>query len=167
MNKQTGLSIREFCAEDEEIILALNQQSVAVLSPMDAQRFQALRENCCVLWIAELEQQPVGFLLAFSESSKYDSPNYQWFNQRYNNFVYIDRVVVSNAIRSKGVGSEFYRHLQAWAKLQHKPRLCAEIDVVPPNEGSLKFHQRQGFVEAGQQVYGNPEKKVALMVKNL
>ncbi len=161
------IKIRDFHPSDVNLIVTLNYQSVAVLSAMDEQRFDLLREQSSVLWIAELNQQPVGFLMGFGDGSNYDSVNYQWFNERYDSFVYIDRVVVGVEVRSAGIGSAFYARLEQWAYEQQKSCLVAEVDIVPLNQGSLNFHLRLGFVEAGQQVYGNPQKKVSLMRKNL
>ncbi len=161
------IKIRDFHPSDVNLIVTLNYQSVAVLSAMDEQRFDLLREQSSVLWIAELNQQPVGFLMGFGDGSNYDSVNYQWFNERYDSFVYIDRVVVGVEVRSAGIGSAFYARLEQWAYEQQKSCLVAEVDIVPLNQGSLNFHLRKGFVEAGQQVYGNPQKKVSLMRKNL
>jgi uncharacterized protein len=161
------IKIRDFRAVDADLIVALNHQSVAVLSAMDEQRFDLLREQSNILWIAELNQQSVGFLMGFCEGSNYDSVNYQWFNQRYDSFVYIDRVVVGVEARGAGIGSALYAQLEQWAYEQQKSCLVAEVDIVPLNQGSLNFHQRLGFCEAGQQVYGNPQKKVSLMRKYL
>lgn len=161
------IRIRNFNSSDSNLIIRLNHDSVAVLSAMDDERFDHLRGQSNVLWIAELNQLPVGFLMGFCEGSDYDSVNYQWFNRRYNSFVYIDRVVVTTEARGCGIGSAFYKQLEQWAYDQQKACLVAEVDIVPLNQGSLNFHQRQGFVEAGQQVYGSPEKTVSLMIKNL
>lgn len=167
MNDASPLKLRDFEAADTDLVLELNRQSVAVLSAMDCTRFDLLREQSEVLWIAELNQQPVGFLMGFCEGSAYDSVNYQWFNQRYDSFVYIDRVVVGAAARGNGIGGTFYAGLEQWALQQQKACLVAEVDIVPPNPGSLKFHQRQGFKQVGEQVYGRPEKTVAMLQKIL
>jgi uncharacterized protein len=162
-----NIRIRDFRSSDTDLIISLNHQSVAVLSAMDVQRFDLLRGQSNVLWIAELDQKPVGFMMGFCERSDYDSVNYQWFNQRYDSFVYIDRVVVSTETRGSGIGSAFYARLEQWAREQHKSCLVAEVDIVPLNQGSLNFHNRQDFKQVGEQVYGNPEKKVAMLEKAL
>lgn len=161
------IKIRDYTASDADLIVSLNHQSVAVLSAMDDQRFNLLREKSDVLWIAEHHQQPVGFLMGFCEGSHYDSVNYQWFNQRYDSFVYIDRVVVGAEARGSGIGSAFYKRLDQWAQQQNKEYLTAEVDIIPPNPGSLNFHNRQGFKQIGEQVYGDPEKKVTMLEKAL
>lgn len=165
MLKASAITIRDFRATDTDLIVSLNHQSVAVLSAMDDQRFELLREQSHVLWIAELNQKPVAFLMGFCEGSDYDSVNYQWFNQRYDSFVYIDRVVVGEEARGSGIGSAFYAQLEQWAQKNQKSYLVAEVDMIPPNPGSLNFHDRQGFKQVGEQVYGEPEKKVAMLEK--
>lgn len=167
MNERNGLIIRDYQPSDNDLIITLNHQSVAVLSAMDDERFDVLRQQSNLLWIAELNQQAVGFLMGFCEGSDYDSVNYQWFNRRYDSFVYIDRVVVSADTRGSGIGSAFYTRLEQWARQQHKSHLVAEVDIIPPNPGSLNFHQRQGFIQVGEQVYGAAQKKVAMLEKIL
>ncbi len=159
------INIRDFRSSDTDLIVSLNHESVAVLSTMDDQRFELLRQQSHALWIAELNQQAVGFLMGFCEGSDYDSVNYQWFNQRYDSFVYIDRVVVGAKARGTGIGSAFYTRLEQWAGEHNKSYLVAEVDIVPPNPASLSFHNRQGFKQVGEQVYGEPEKKVAMLEK--
>jgi uncharacterized protein len=105
--------------------------------------------------------------MGFCEVSNYDSINYQRFNQRYDSFVYIDRVVVGAEARGCGIGSALDKRLDQWAQQHNKEYLTAEVDIIPPNPGSLNFHNRQGFKQIGEQEYGNPEKKVSLMIKHL
>jgi uncharacterized protein len=167
MVDSNNIMIRDFRVSDRDLVVTLNHQSVAVLSTMDEQRFEVLREQSNVLWIAELNQQPVGFLIGFCEGSNYDSVNYQWFNQRYDSFVYIDRVVVGADARGSGIGSAFYTQLEQWARDLQKSCLVAEVDIIPLNKGSLNFHNLLDFKQVGEQVYGNPEKKVAMLEKIL
>jgi predicted GNAT superfamily acetyltransferase len=44
--------------------------------------------------------------------------------------------------------------------------MCLEVNLEPPNEPSLAFHRRRGYVEVGQQVWSDHlltmmEKRVA------
>ena len=154
--------------QDLDRILELNQQSVSMLSPLDAQRFNRLRSLSSVLWCARQPFQVVGFLLGFEQGcDAYDSDNYRWFNQRYDNFIYIDRIVIDPAHRSAGIGRAFYQHLEQQARTMGKQRLCAEVEIDPPNPKSLAFHRLQRFEEVGQQSYGDANKRVSLMTREL
>jgi predicted GNAT superfamily acetyltransferase len=153
---------------DTASILKLNELSVAVLNPMDEARYKWLSSMASILWCARVDERVAGFLLGFSEGcNAYDSDNYRWFNRHYDNFIYVDRIVIDAGFRSAGIGRAFYQRLEDWARQQGKPMLCAEVDIEPPNPGSLKFHQRQGFAEVGQQAYGDEGKRVILMAREL
>ncbi len=73
MVNRNSINIRDFHPSDTDLIISLNHQSVAVLSAMDDQRFNLLREQSNLLWIAKPKQQPVGFLMGFCEGCSYDS----------------------------------------------------------------------------------------------
>ena len=106
------------------------------------------------------------FLLAFSEQAAYDSPNFLWFRDRYPRFVYIDRIVVAPSERRSGIGRLLYADLEREASA-HAPDLTCEVNLDPPNPGSLVFHERSGFFEVGRQHTGGGEKFVCLMSKDL
>ncbi len=39
------------------------------------------------------------FLIAFDQDADYDSPNFLWFRERFERFVYVDRIAVAPAAR--------------------------------------------------------------------
>jgi predicted GNAT superfamily acetyltransferase len=93
--------------------------------------------------------QVAAFLLAFDEAADYDSPNYLWFRDRYERFVYIDRVVVAPDARGQGVADKLYADLIARASALGYDRLVCEVNADPPNPASDSFHARHGFVPVG------------------
>jgi len=143
--------VRDAVDADARAIVALNLESEAVLSPMDGARFDVLRANAACVRVIEDEGTVVAFLMAFRERADYDSPNYRWFDARYDAFVYVDRVVVSNACQGRGFGALLYADLFAFARDAGVPRVTCEFDVEPPNAASRRFHARHGFVEVGTQ----------------
>ena len=160
------MSFRAFAASDTVAVLRLNAESVAVLSPMAADRFQLLNHMTCLHLVAEDAGGVVGFLMAFNDGVPYDSVNYQWFATRFKRFVYIDRVAVSAACRGAGVGRQFYERAEAYAATAGMAWLVCEVDVEPPNPGSLAFHARLGFVEVGRHV-GTGGKVVSLQARSI
>ena len=91
------------------------------------------------------------------QNTEYDSINFLWFKERYDKFFYIDRVIVDESIRGKGIGSLLYRELMD--KRENIP-LVAEVSIEPSNEGSVIFHDKIGFREVGTLKSGN--KKVRM-----
>ena len=156
------MEIRPAQVEDFPAILALNQASVAVLSPMDGDRLQTLHHQAALHWVMEQNEQVAAFLLAFREGSPYDSTNYQWFEQRYEQFLYIDRIVVSSQHRGQGIGSALYNKIITHAQASNIPKLTCEIDIEPPNKSSQRFHQKLGFTTVGTQATADGHKQVAL-----
>jgi len=52
-----------------------------------------------------------------------------------------------------------------WAQQQGLLQIAAEMDLMPPNEDSLKFHQKRGFVAIGSRELESG-KTVSMQVKN-
>lgn len=102
----------------------------------------------------------VGFVLCLLPGTRYASPNYGWFNARYEQFLYVDRVAVSTAHRDRQVGTKLYERVIAHAE-GHTWPIAAEVSLDPPNPGSMRFHQRHGFKEVGKLHH---EKQVVTML---
>jgi predicted GNAT superfamily acetyltransferase len=141
--------IRQATPADFAAILELNRDSEGLLSPVDAGRLVKLDAAAGYHRVAG---EPVAaFLLAFREGADYDSPNYRWFSQRFDRFLYVDRVAVSASARGAGLGSALYRDLFAFARAAGVPRIVCEYYSKPLNEASQRFHARHGFEEIGTQ----------------
>lgn len=108
----------------------------------------------------------LGFVLTLPPGVSYASSNYRWFSEHYDEFVYVDRIVVSEEARNRGVGAELYRLVVAHASENKVPRVTCEVNLDPPNPGSLRFHKRLGFVEVGEQV-SNSGHLVCMLAKEL
>lgn len=147
-------------------IVALNDKFVAVTSPMDAARFQHLFDVSSLCIVAENDGKVVGFVLAMTRGDAYENGNFQWFDERLNRYVYIDRIVVSEDGRGHGVGRQLYAYVIDWAQQQGLLQIAAEMDLIPPNEDSLKFHQKRGFIALGTRDLDSG-KTVSMQVKGI
>src|SRR5262249_2865269 len=100
------------------------------------------------------------FLLAFDQDADYDSPNFLWFRERYQRFVYVDRIAVAFAARGRGLAPLLYRELFAEAvRARHSSVVC-EVNSEPPNPASDAFHAALGFSEVGRASIHNGGKTV-------
>lgn len=147
--------LRDATDADTAAILALNEESVHFLSPMDATRYALLRSMAGYLRVVEADGAVAGFLLAFADGARYDSPNFGWFSRKYDRFLYIDRVAVSGRVQGQGFGRRLYQDLFAFARDHGIPRITAEFYLN--NEVSARFHASFGFAPVGEQMaYGKP-----------
>lgn len=149
---------------DFPTILALNQEWVHFLSPLDPSRLQRLHAAAALHQVVEADGVVIAFLLALREGATYDSVNYQWFAQRYPRFLYVDRVVVSGQARSAGAGRLLYADVFALAQATEVLQVACEFDLQPPNPVSARFHARFGFSEVGRQWVGGRAKCVSMQV---
>ncbi len=134
-----------------ETVLELNEQFVQFLSPLDAESLSELAQASGYFRVFEMDGEVVAFLIAFFPDANYDSPNYRWFDKQASDFVYVDRIVVSNKARGLSLGTKLYDDLSKYSLEHGYKRITCEYNIRPINEGSAKFHQRYGFEEIGQQ----------------
>ena len=99
----------------------------------------------------ELDRAIVGFCLVMHSDSSYDSVNYRWFTERYDDFMYLDRVAFDTTAQGRGLGTLLYAEVDRLMVDAGESHLALEVNVDPPNEPSLAFHAHRGFVEVGQQ----------------
>lgn len=158
------MHLREITAADWPQVLALNEASVQELSRLDRRRLE---------WIVSLADRSVAidsdgrilaFAIALAADTAYDSQNYRWFTSRYEQFYYLDRVVVAEPFRRRGLGTRLYDLIEAEAR--RFGRMVCDVGFDPPNEPSLAFHAARGYSQVAQLRYGR-EKVVALLCREL
>ena len=142
--------IRHASADDADAIAALNEVFVSVTSPMDSERFRELLALSSFCLVAENANGLLGFVIAMKNGAPYDNGNYQWFEARVPNMVYVDRIVLASEARGQGIGTQLYSDLADLAIGSDCQTMTAEMDIDPPNEHSVYFHKKLGFVEIGQ-----------------
>ncbi len=147
-------------------LLALNEQAVPHVNSIGITELSNLADQAYYFKVALQGDQVVGFLLTLCEGANYESLNYLWFSERYSNFVYVDRIVVSQEHAGLGIGKLLYNDLGSGAA-KHAPIIACEVNLKPPNPNSLAFHNKQGFQEVGQQETEGGQKVVCLMTKSI
>ncbi len=160
--------IRDATAADRDVAVAINLACMPEVGSMDNEKFDFFLNTSKFFKVVELDGEVVGLLVGLTEQdTDYPSKNYKWFCERHTSFAYIDRIALSEASRGKGFGPALYDAFEAWAREHGKPMLCAEVNTVPDNPRSRRFHEIFGFVEVGrEQPYGGDE-EVAMYDKPL
>jgi len=152
--------------EDWPAILALNEESVHFLSPMGGPRLSQLAQAANYLRVIDQDGATAAFLLGFRKGAEYDSPNFLWFDARFHDFLYVDRVVVAEQFRGRKLADRLYDDFEDCARSLGIERITCEVNIEPPNPVSLRFHARRGFREIGRKPYGDA-KIVSLLVRDL
>lgn len=144
-------------------VLALNERNVVALAPMDEPRLHELRGLADRFDVIDVDGAFGGFVVTFAPGTSYDSENYRWFSDRRDDFYYLDRIVLHEDVRRRGLGGFVYDEVERTAAPHG--RLTLEVNLVPRNEPSLLFHERRGYVEVGR--LGDEQHLVSLMEKRL
>ena len=151
---------------DMDFIFNLNQNNMPALSILSNDLFLKFLNISDYFKIIKNDEKPVGFLIALLPNKPYESINYQWFNNHYNSFIYVDRIVVSNSNQNKGIGSYFYNDIKS-KYINKVGHLACEVNIKPLNQQSINFHKKFGFKEVGQQFSEENKKLVSLQVFKL
>ena len=159
--------LRPVSESDLPGVLALNNAAVPALNELDAANVAWFSEHAAVFDVAVDGDGLVGFLIGLTEGSSYGSPNYGWFRDRYERFVYVDRVAVAPRSRSQGVARRLYDRLAAVGAASGAPVMLAEVNLRPRNDVSLAFHERYGFRPVGEQDTEGGTKRVVLLERDL
>ena len=145
-------------------LLALNNAHAAELSPLSLAEFNRLIQAS---FFASALEDGAAFLIAFDQTAAYDSPNFLWFRERYDRFVYVDRVVTSPLARGRGYAKALYADLFVRAKQAGYARIVCEVNFLPPNPASDAFHAAFGFTEVGRAPIHNGQKTVRYLLRSI
>jgi uncharacterized protein len=160
----TSPALRPITEADVPAVLALNHRFVDLLSPLDAERLLWLVGLADHADVVEVDDRVAGFVLTMAPGAAYDSENYRWHAERNDDaFYYLDRIVIADEMRRRGLAGFVYDAMEDAAR--PFGRMTLEVNVDPPNLGSLAFHERRGYVEVGR--LGEPGHVVGLMAKEL
>lgn len=156
--------LRPLEPSDSAKVLDLNARNVELLAPMDQARLEQLTDWTDRADAIVCEGELAGFVLTFAPGTAYDSANYRWFGEHLaDGFYYLDRIVLDERFRRRGLGARVYDELERTAAAYG--RMVLEVNVDPPNEPSLAFHRGRGYADLAE--LGESGKKVLLMEKLL
>jgi len=159
------MKLSQIARRDFADVLALNEKSMPHVNRISGEELQWFADNAAFVNVAKVAGQFAGFLIGMRPGTAYASPNYRWFCNHYDDFAYVDRVAVMKWARRRGVAESLY---DAFAQSQPGVgAITCEVNIRPPNGGSLRFHERMGFRQVGSQETDGGRKEVALMEKTL
>ena len=156
------MECRQLTAEDVVAAWQINEQGLPGTGRVSHEEMADLF-SLSELAIGMFEENALrGFVLCLLPRTRYGSLNYAWFNQRFDQFLYVDRIAVAEEARNDGIGSSLYQSVVTYAHRLDCP-VTAEVSLRPPNPGSVRFHARHGFDEVG--VFETGEKAVTMYIR--
>ena len=132
--------IREMTHSDFDSIVHLNQNALEGVGPLDNESLSLLVKMADQALVADHGGDIAGFVITLPPGAEYDSSRYRWFEDELADaYVYLDRIVVSDDHRRKGVASSLYE----------EGDMPIALEVYETNDVSLAFHESRGFEEVG------------------
>lgn len=147
------MEIRPLADADVDAVLSLNEESVASLAPMNADQLERFRALTSLTRVCVIDGHVAAFAIAYPPGTSYDSVNYLWHADRFDDFLYLDRIAVGSRWRRRGIASALYDEMER-AATPHGRMVC-EIYSDPPNVTSIAFHTARGYREVGHLLQAN------------
>jgi uncharacterized protein len=144
---------------DANLLLALNNAAVPDVGELSLDKARWLTNHCVLPGMATLDDQVAGIVVVLSDHCGYNSDFYRRFTDRYTNFLYVDRVIVTAWARGRGVATALYQATEQAARAQGMA-IASDVYSEPPNTPSLRVHRSRGFVEIEKQHFPAQQKTV-------
>ncbi len=157
------MEIRPLSFTEVDVIWEINEAGLPGTGQVSVDEIKALLEFSSLAVGAYSNKKLVGFVICLPPKTEYGSLNYSWFNQRYADFLYVDRIAVSVPHQNQKIGTLLYEYVKRKAREMRVP-VTAEVNIKPPNPGSIRFHERHGFEQVG--ILHHEKKSVALYIFN-
>ena len=144
--------VRNIEIADLPRVLEINNANTPGVSELTFAQLETDLENSLHALSIDNEQGEVcAFCITFDPGAPDAGDNHRWFAERYESFVYLDRIAIDSNHQNRGLGALLYQSVeQHMLNSAEHSLLCCEVNLEPPNPGSLRFHQRIGFAEVGQ-----------------
>jgi predicted GNAT superfamily acetyltransferase len=156
------VDLRPYAPADLDALVAINDGAYPAVPVTPADELAELIGMSRLALIAD-DGEVAGFVVALAPGQSYASENYTWFSARSSDFLYVDRIVLHPRLQGQGVGPRLYGAVEDAARADGATEITCEVNVRPPNPGSLAFHARLGFTEVGRQVTKGGATEVALL----
>ena len=139
-----------FDSQSLKAIYTLNQTNSPEVGFLDSMDYlKELLEKSYINLCVKNDNEIIGFMVCFREGSDYSSKNYKFFMDNEDHFIYIDRVVIKEEFRRKGIANHLYTLIEEIATEEGSP-LCCEVNTFPENKPSIGFHKKFGFIGIGK-----------------
>ena len=147
-----SFTIRPYQTADLPALHAINVAGEPGVGAVSAEALAAIIAQGSCMVAADESGTVAGFLLMLPPDAGYASKNYQWFDERFEDYVYVDRIAITPGARGQGLGRALYE--ATFIDLAGRALLIGcEVNTNPPNPASMRFHERLGFAEVGTKTF--------------
>lgn len=145
-------SLRPLALRDHAALLRINAANTPGVALIDANELALLLRFEGLHWVAVDGRDAVlAYLLSFPSASAYDDEELRHFRRLVPvPFHYVAQVAVDAAHRGRGIGRRLHETVARQVRRRGVRTVCADVNVDPPNQASLDFHCRLGFVPVGR-----------------
>ncbi|WP_188113543.1 GNAT family N-acetyltransferase [Nocardioides humilatus] len=133
--------IRPINPTDLDTIVDINQGALEGVGPLDYESAALLVKQSDQALVLDVAGDVAGFVITLPTGATYESSRYEWFEDRLEDYVYLDRIVVADTHRRQGVASCLYDAVEA--------DLPVALEVYETNDVSLAFHHSRGYRQIG------------------
>lgn len=163
-SKSKSMEVRPLTFDDVDSMWIINEQGLPGTGQVSKSDLGELL-NSSILSIGAFEKEDLtAFVICLPPGTDYGSLNYAWFNKRFDAFLYVDRIAVSKELRSRGIGTMLYEHVVSYS-IKHNLPVAAEVNLKPPNPGSMRFHSRFNFEQIG--TLQHEDKAVTMLMRKV
>ncbi|WP_062390178.1 GNAT family N-acetyltransferase [Demequina iriomotensis] len=160
------LRLRVMRPADIPAVTALNAAAAPAVNLLTEAELESLHSMCDVALVAtDRTRSVIAFLLSLGMGEPYESENYRWFEARGVRHQYIDRIVVAESAKGTGVGRALYESVFERARERGATEVTTEVQLDPPNPGSVTFHEHLGFQRVAEQHTRDGAVHVALLAR--
>jgi hypothetical protein len=164
------MTIRPYRSQDFPRLFEINQDAVPGVGNETEESLLCWIGLSTCLVASDENDRAVGFITVMELGQPdYDSPNMRWFetyaSETAKSVVYVDRIAIMPAARGQKLGEALYD--AAFTQFADRDEIGCEVNTLPDNPGSHRFHKRLGFAQVGEAIYRPGEKAVAFYTRPL
>lgn len=158
-----SLRTRPAVADDLPALALMNGRATPYVAPLSDETLRWLVAEAPYIRVATLSGRLAGFAAGLTSGTAFASQPLAWFRDRYDAFVFVERVVAADGYRRLGVGRRLYDDI---ARAAVGARLLATaVPAKPVNDVALAFHEALGFTRLD--VTGGAPGGAAMLVRYL
>jgi len=147
--------IRPINPADLDTIVDINQSALEGVGPLDYESAALLVKKADQAVVLDVEGDIAGFVITLPTGADHESSRYDWFEDRLDDYVYLDRIVVADTHRRQGVASRLYDAVES--------ELPVALEIYETNDVSLEFHRQRGYRQIGELMHAG--KRNLMMLK--